>query len=202
MRRERHNATRRPRAGLTMVELVIALAILGLVLVNVSTIVKSSTAVYNSGALVGRLEDQAQQVMDRIAYAILSARAQDLQVPPPPLSVSTIDYETLLGIENGHDVWGDPSRIELDLPDGQVLWRQNPDGEDERRVVWTKWVPELLEDEIANGEDDNGNALFDEAGLAFGMEDGQVTIRLTLRRTDNDRTVYIRTLEARVTCRN
>ena len=83
-----------------------------------------------------------------------------------------------------------------------MVWSENPGTEGERRVVWTRWVPEFLEDEIPNGKDDNDNDLFDEAGLTFGMEEGQVVIHLTLRRIDEGQTVYTRTLTSRVTCRN
>lgn len=198
-----HPRTARPRcSGFSVLELTIGLAILTLIMVNVSTIVRSTTDVYHSGALLSRLEDQAQQTMDRIVYAIMSTRGDDLSIPLPPLSRSSIEYEVLLGVEDGIDIWGDPSRIELVVEDGQVVWSQNPGILGERRVVWTHWVPEYLEDEFPNGEDDNGNALCDEAGLAFDMEEGQITIRLTLRRTEVDQVVYTRTLTSRVTCRN
>lgn len=190
------------RAGFTVLELVISFAILALVLVNVSTIVRSTSDVYQSGALLGRLEDQAQQAMDRIVYALMSTRGDDIAVPFAPLSNSSIEYELLLGVEDGVDVWGNPCRIDLVVQDGQVVWTQRPREEDEQRVVWTNWVPEFLQDEVPNGVDDNGNELSDEAGLAFNLDGRQIVVRLTLSRQDTDRTIYTRTLESRVTCRN
>jgi hypothetical protein len=185
-----------------VLELVISLAILALIMVNVSTIVRSTGDVYKSGALLGSLEDQAQQAMDRIVYALMQTRVEDIAVPPSPLSNSSVDYEVLLGVEAGRDIWGDPCKIELVVDDGQVVWSQRPKESNEQRVVWTNWVPEYLEDEIPNGIDDNANVLSDEAGLAFNLDGRQVIVRLTLSREDTDQTVYTRTLEARVTCRN
>jgi hypothetical protein len=190
------------RAGFTIIEAMIGLAVLALVMVNVSTIVRSTSDVYESGSILSLLEDQADETMDRLCYAVISTRAEDLLIPLPPLSSSSIDYECMLGVEDGAAVWGDPSRIELVIDGGQVVWMENPGTSKERRVVWTRFVPEFLEDELPNGVDDNGNELFDEAGLTFGMEDGQVVICLTLRRRDEGQIVYTRTFERRVTCRN
>lgn len=185
-----------------MIETMIGLAILTLVMLNVSTIVRSTSDVYQSGAILSRLEDQAEETMDRLCMAVISMRAEDLLIPLPPLSASAIDYEVLMGVEDGAAIWGDPARIELQVERGQVVWSENPGTEAERRVVWTRWVPEFLEREVPNGVDDNGNDLFDEAGLTFGMDGGQVVICLTLRRSDEGDTVYTRTFERRVTCRN
>ena len=194
--------SRAKRSGFTVLELVISLAILALIMVNVSTIVRSTGDVYKSGALLGSLEDQAQQAMDRIVYALMQTRSEDIAVPTSPLSNSSVDYEVLLGVENGRDIWGDPCKIEHAVDDGQVVWSRRPKASTEQRVVWTNWVPEYLEDEFPNGIDDNGNVLSDESGLAFNLDGRQVIVRLTLSREDTDRTVYTRTLEARVTCRN
>ena len=90
--------------------------------------------------------------------------------------------------------------IEVDT--GQVVWRENHDLPGERRIVWTKWVTDLLEGEQANAEDDNGNGLEDEAGLAFDMEGRKITIRITLQSVDAEGNTMTRTVEKRVTARN
>jgi len=201
MKTTRVPAAARARAGFTILELVIGLVILGLLLANVGMVLRSSTAAFEAGALSGALENQLEQTMDRIELAIMSSDGEDL-APSAPLSASIIDYERCLGVEDGELVLDDPERIELVLGSGQVVWTQNPEAAGERRVVWTRWVPEYLELELPNGADDNDNGVIDEGGLAFDLDGKQVSIRLTLEREDERSTRYARTRESRVTCRN
>ena len=197
----RHRVSRGRRAGFTLLELLIATAIFGLVLANVTMVSRTSQEAYRTGAFMGLLEEQAEQTMDRIEMAVMSSEHVDL-APAAPLFASAIDYERSLGVEDGQMIFDDPERIELELGLGEVAWLQNPQTAQERRVVWTRHVPEYMQDEEPNAVDDNGNGLVDESGLSFDMEGKQVSIRLTLRREDSKARVYTRMIEARVTCRN
>ncbi|MDP6762633.1 MAG: prepilin-type N-terminal cleavage/methylation domain-containing protein [Planctomycetota bacterium] len=189
------------RAGFTVLEILIATAIFALVLANVTMVSRTSQEAYRTGAFMGLLEEQAEQTMDRIEMAVMSSEHADL-APVAPLFASSIDYERSLGVEEGQMVFDDPERIELELGPGQVSWLQNPQTAAERKVVWTRHVPEYMQDELPNAVDDNGNGLVDESGLSFDMEGKQVSIRLTLRREDAKSRVYTRMIESRVTCRN
>jgi prepilin-type N-terminal cleavage/methylation domain-containing protein len=190
------------RRGFTAIELVMALTVIALVLVNVSSIVRSSTNVYESGTMSSMLDEQAEQVMDRIAYSVMSARIEDVDAPSAPLHVSSLEFPLPLGVENGQQIWSDPERIELVIETGQIVNTRTSALGNEQRIVWSNHATEMLEGELANEEDDNGNGLMDERGLAFDVDRGQVAIRLTLRRVDTKQVVYTRTLETRVTCRN
>jgi hypothetical protein len=64
------------------------------------------------------------------------------------------------------------------------------------------WVRELLEGELPNGLDDNGNGLIDESGLSFEIDGDTITIRLTLERFDAEGTLITRTVETAVTLKN
>lgn len=191
------------RAGLTALEMVIGLTIAALVMMNVTNILRSSTDVYQSGSLSNVLEEQAELAMERISYAVMEARLSDIQAPSAPFMTPALEFQRVIGVEDGVELVGLPEHIELVVETGQVVHtEENLLGVAERRVVWANHVPELLEDEIANDEDDNANLLRDEAGLSFDRRDGQVAINLTLRRVDTNEVVYTRTLHTRVTCRN
>jgi hypothetical protein len=56
--------------------------------------------------------------------------------------------------------------------------------------------------EIANGIDDNGNGLVDEAGLSFELSGRTLTIRLTLERPDRVAGTLSRTVTTSVRLRN
>lgn len=191
------------RAGFTVVEVMIALTILALISVNISMVIRTSTAAYGAGVFQSVLEDQAHQAMDRISLAIMSSSATTTDsVPQAPLSTSSVDYSTVLGYENGHLVSSDPERIEQLVGGGLIQWSKNPGGMNANSVVWASGVPTILEGETPNGIDDNGNGLIDESGLAFEATGSKVTIRLTLQRKDQEQKQHQKTLKTVVTCRN
>jgi prepilin-type N-terminal cleavage/methylation domain-containing protein len=190
------------RAGFTLIELVVAIALFALVSVNVTVVVRMSsrTQAENMGASV--LDDQAQRAMDQIAFAIMGASRDKLfPADETPSETSRLRYEVNLGVEDGEVVWSDPQLIELS-GDTTLAWRERPEADDERRVVWCNVVRPFLEGEAINGIDDNSNGLIDERGLSFVLEGDTVTIRLTLERQGPDGEPMTRTLTSIVTCRN
>jgi len=98
-------------------------------------------------------------------------------------------------------VRSDPEKIAMDPDDHRLRWFQDPGEADERSVVWCDAVRDLLEGELPNGIDDNGNGLIDESGLTFEIEGNTITIRLTLeKQMPNGRPVKS-TVTTTVTCR-
>jgi len=191
------------RAGFTVVEVMIALTILALISVNISMVIRTSTAAYGAGVFQSVLEDQAFQAMDRISIAIMSSSATTTDsVPQAPLSTSSVDYSTVLGYQDGHLVSSDPERIEQLANGGLIQWTKNPGGPNVNSVIWASGVPSILEGETVNGIDDNGNGLIDESGLAFNAVGSKVTIQLTLQRKDQEQKQHQKTLKSVVTCRN
>lgn len=190
------------RAGFTLVELLVSVALLALVAVKATMLVRMSakTQSEDMGALV--LEDQARRVMDQIAYAVMGAsRERLLPGDETPLDSSALRFEVNLGVEDGEVVWSDQQLIELSAAT-QLAWRERPEQDDERRVVWCNVVRPFLQGELVNGVDDNGNGLVDERGLSFVLDGDTVTIRLTLERAGPDGQRITRTLTSVVTCRN
>lgn len=198
------SAGRRGTGGFTTLELLIAVALLAIIGIKVLLVVQQANDVQERDSAEMVLEDQAMRVLEQIAEAILGADRETLLPETElPLFSEQIDYRISHGVENGEVVWGDPERVGLDDVElHKVTWTQNPETEDERRVVWTNLARELLGEEFANGDDDNGNGMVDETGLNFVIDRNLVTIRLTLERTRSDGTVVESTHEKRVTVRN
>lgn len=191
------------RAGFTVIELMIALTLVGLVLTKLTLVMDEARRAHQDESLSMALEDQAIELLDKIAYAIVGSSAESLDpLPIAPFPSATIRYEVSLGVEDGATVWSDPEVIGLEEDTGQVYWGQNVGEINERMVVWANTVSEMLEDELLNGVDDNDNDLADELGLAFVLQESSVTIRLSLERTRDDGKRIQVTRETTVTCRN
>jgi prepilin-type N-terminal cleavage/methylation domain-containing protein len=193
------------RSGFTLIEVMIAITILGLVIGNVYMVLGDSSKAFGSQTTVFEAETQARRTLDRIALAVVGAsRATLFQTPAAPASTPELNFTTSQGLQDGAILEGNPQRISLANTGGfhQVTWAENPGTESERKSVWTKFAAEFLEGEELNGEDDNGNGLIDEKGLNFVLEGNSVLVQLTIARKTSDGTWITRTLEARVTCRN
>lgn len=191
------------RAGFTLVEMVIAATLIGLVLTKLTLVMDEARRAHEEESISMALDDQAIELLDKIAFAIVGSSAESLDpAPVAPFYSGTIHYQISLGVEDGKVVWSDPEVIGLSEDSGQVYWGQNVGGADERVVVWANTVSEMLEDELLNGVDDNGNDLADELGLAFVLDEKAVTIRLSLERERDDGKKIQVTKETTVTCRN
>ncbi len=194
---------RNPRAGFGAIELVIAMAVSAMIIVNVTMVLRTGAKAQQSGAFAMNLENQVEQTMERISLAILSSDGDSLALPTAPFSSDTIDYQVSLGVQGGNVVWSDPERIALVPGAGQVRWSRSPGTPDEQTVVWSNWLPDFLEGENGlNTMDDNANGLVNESGLAFDLDRDLVTIRLSITRQDEDGNTHTRTKMVQVTCRN
>ena len=189
--------------GFTILELMIAMAIIILVAMNASIVMRTGTDIAETQRRMEALNSQANRTMDRMALAIMSSSVSGI-VPAPkaPANSEFLEYAPSVGFDGSTVQWGDPERIELDGGTSQVVWSSNPGTPGERRIVWSNWVSGFLEGEIENGADDNLNGLDDERGLSFDMDEDQITIRLTLTRKDDEGRDFPVTVNSRVTCRN
>ncbi len=193
----------RPRAGFSLLELLIALGVAGLIFANVGLVLRSGSESRERDATRGDLDVQIDRTLDRILLALMSANVDSLDpTAPSPSFQNALEYVQNLGVQNGEVVLGDAERIELVVNGGQVQWRQRPGELDERMVVWTRWVAQYLDGEQPNGVDDNGNGLIDETGLAFVVSGTQVEVFLCLERRGDDGEVVRHQRSAVVACRN
>jgi hypothetical protein len=190
-------------AGFTVLETVIAMMLIGLVLTKLTLVMDEARKAHQEESVSMQLDDQAMELLDKIAFAIVgSSRASLDPALAAPFPMASLRFQVSLGVEDGKAVLDDPERIALQQETGAVYWSQNEGELDQRRVVWANTVSEMLEDEMMNGLDDNGNALADELGLAFVVDGRSVNIQLSLERElDEGKRVQV-TKATTVTCRN
>jgi len=189
--------------GFTLVESVIAMILIGLVLTRLTIVVNEARRMHSDERLAMALEDQAAQVLDQMAYAVIGADAETITPGvEAPFSSRELRFRISLGVEDGQVVWGEPEEIGLRADGSQLYWGQSVGAVEERIVVWCNTVTELLDGELLNGFDDNENGLADEFGLSFDKSGRCVTIRLTLEEEDEKGNNLVVTRETVVTCRN
>ncbi len=189
-------------AGWSLIEVVLAASLAGVVIIKSLTMMQLTSEVSNAQSDVLILEDQARLVMNRIGLALMGTDRDTLIPTIESIHTSGVEYKFSLGVESGAVVWSDIERISLEGAGDSVQWFENPGLPQERHVVWSNLVQPLLEGELPNGIDDNGNGLIDEEGLSFVLDNEAVVIRLTLRTTNPEGTPLLRTVESIVTCRN
>jgi len=198
---------KRPRrsstAGLSLLELLLAAALLAILLQKGISLMQQTARQTNEESAAVLLEERAQLVLERIARAVMGSD-RDTLIPDhaEPLSTDDIEYRIHLGVQDGEVVWSDPEAIGLEDVDNSVFWMRMPEDAPEQRVTWTNLVRPFLEGELPNGMDDNGNGLIDEKGLSFTVDRNAVTIRLSLDRLTSDGRQITSTVETTVTCRN
>jgi hypothetical protein len=171
-------------------------------MIQAAFVMRSAFGLASEESATMHYEDQARRVMDRIAMAVMGSDRDRLAPEPEEVHTSEIRYSFSLGLEDGEVVWSDPEEIRLADSGTEVEWLENPGAAEERKVVWSDLVSPLLEGEVANGVDDNGNGLVDEDGLSFVIEGQRVTIRLTIQRPELDGRTVQETVERVVACRN
>ena len=189
------------RAGFTLIEALFAMALVALVVVKITLVLDSASDANSQESSAMTLEDNARRVLDKVAYAVMSADREGLFPDPESPNFSTeIEFQVRLGVEDGEVVFSQPEWIGKEGT--HVRWKQNPDLPEELKVSWCNTVRPFLAGEVDNGADDNGNGLSDEDGLSFTLEGNAVTIRLCLERVRKDGTAITQTVETLVTVRN
>ncbi|HVS17868.1 MAG TPA: hypothetical protein VMT18_04650 [Planctomycetota bacterium] len=194
---------RRSTAGLTLVEMAVTCLVMALVFGSLAMALSSSRNVYERGSRTMTLEADSSRALRRVTDGLRGADTASLPlVPPTPLSSRWIDFQTHEGYDGKTWTWSGPRRIEFDPVAGTLSWIEDFGLPTESRTEWARNVPALLEGEIVNGADDNGNGLIDEPGFCVTREGDLLVLRITVEgqgQIDGDST---RTAEVRVMLRN
>jgi len=209
-----------PRAGFTMVEAMITLAILGMVgSMAILTITdgNSSFGTTNSSA---DLEARVRRGLDRVAAEILTAG--DGQLNPDPtgnFGSSDMLFRQAVGLTGTSIDWSNQHRLafeydtnEIDdgvdndgdglVDEGNLVLTRNDGLANEMRVTLVRGVAEFFEGELSNGLDDNGNGVIDEAGFNIHRAGDVLNIRLTVQNSLGQNVVLTRTLQTSTRLRN
>lgn len=192
-----------PRSGFTLLEMLIAVAVAGLILGNVAMVLGSSNKAFEKESSASALELQIDQTLDRIVLALMGASLEQLDPNAQlPAFHPQLEFVQSMGMQDGAVVESPPERIEMTLANGEVTWRENPGAPSERAVLWSRWARRYLEGEVPNGLDDNGNGLVDESGLAFVIDGSRLTVHLSLERPDSEGNLVAYSRSSVVHCRN
>lgn len=189
----------RSRAGMSLVEAIVAAAITAVILGTITRAAISGQKSTKQSMIATELETQARDVVDRIAEELVSARTTGLNPSPTgQFGSSTLTYQKCTGYAGGVAVFGtnqrirwliEPTEINNGIDDdrdglideGMVEFTRDLGAGTQRIVRWARQVREYLARENPNVVDDNANGLIDEQGLSFSLTGRILTIRLTLQ---------------------
>ena len=201
------SSARRARAGFTLTEVTIGLAVFLLIAVNVALLTKAGRSAADSGVLMMRVDDELHLTVDRIGLALLAADSNQVDgLTPAPLPSASVRYQASMGASDGEVVYGpleEVSWVSAKAGKGSIQWREQPEDRPERSVVWSKNVPIDYKAELPNNvEDDNQNGLQDEGGLAFTMDAKTISIHVTVEGESEDGLLMSTQKKSVITCRN
>lgn len=209
-------------SGLSLTELLIALAVLSMVMGSIVTASITSQGAYSQGISTTDLETRVNRAIERIVRDLSSANSAALN-PPAADGDDNLEFQRPVDSIDGAIVWGPVTRYAFELmpgeldnnlddngnglvDEGSLVRIEDPGGPNQSRLVVANRVSEFLEGEDPNGLDDNGNGLVDEKGLAFSLEVGDETnallVRLSLQGVGSNGATFSRTAQTRVALRN
>jgi type II secretory pathway pseudopilin PulG len=207
------------RSGFTIVELALAMGVLGLALALAGMVTRTGTSAYRSSEAGRQLEQNLHRALDR-AISELESTGSDYLFPLPieGFAYETLEYQHV--ILQGIDVLPGPtSRLAFEYETGEIddgidnngnglvdegvlVLVRNVGLTSQQRVVLCHDVRELLEGEVLNGIDDNGNLLNDEPGFCIQTDGRVVTIRLSIEGIGPQGQLLVRTAESSARMRN
>lgn len=192
------------RRGSTLLELAISLSVLTMVLGMGFQVQESGRHVLAHATQEADMTMKARHVIASVSDE-LALLGIDHLFPQPTgdLGQSSFFYRRILGTEEGEIVWSPLHSLAFEHEPGEMDDGLDNDGDgladegclvmtrglgevDEQRTVLCRGVSEMLEGEIANGEDDNGNGLVDEPGFHLTSDGDLLRLRLTLLRSHAD----------------
>jgi len=212
------NHLRNARAGFSLLEAVIAAALLVLLMSSAMLAARGGQGAFRATQNATDVETRVRRALDRMAVELLSVGEEEL-LPNPTGQFGTSDllFRRPTGLNGLNILWGDQNRLAFEQEQGESDDGIDEDGDglvDEGRVVLTRdiggnerravlctGVRELFEGEVANGADDNGNGIVDEAGFNVHRVGDVLYLRLSLEEPGETGSI-VRTLETSVRLRN
>ena len=210
----------RRRSGFSLLEMMISVALFGLVIGSLGMIGVSNRRAYQAGTLSADLEAHARRAVDRIVQQMMRSGASVL-IPDPAEGVggSDVTYRQAENVTAGGVQWSDLYRFELqyepgELDDGidnngnglvdecRLVWTERDGEADERSTVLCRWVREYFQGEEATLGDENGNGLEEERGFCLERVGETLVIRLTLERNDPQGRPQTRSITTSIKLRN
>jgi prepilin-type N-terminal cleavage/methylation domain-containing protein len=212
--------TRRGRAGFSLVELVLAVAILGSVVGTVALVHSRSDGLARASTEQNHVNLLAARAADRVVRELASMGASGaIPDPTSALGTDSITFRQARGIVGGVVQWGPPMRFQLDLGRGETANGADDDGDglvderalvlisdlggaDERRTVLCDGVPALFPGELSNVLDDNGNGVVDERGFNLRRVGDVMQVRVCVAHGAQGGSAAVATVVTSVRLRN
>ncbi len=206
--------------GFSLVEMMIAVAILSVVLASLGMFELANDRAYRTGTIAAHLEAQAAATIEGIVVELSTVGLETVAPDPlPGVGSETIQYLQASGINGGAIEWTPLRRLSLEYEDreindgldnnknglideGRIVLTEDVGGPGERSRVLTRWVRELFDGEEANGVDDNANGLIDERGFFLERTGETLVVRLTLQKLSAEGRLMSRTARTSVRLRN
>ncbi len=207
-------------AGYTLVELVIAAAILTVALGSLALVGTSSAGALGEGTSQAELDAHLRRTVARIGEELMpSGLAVITPAALAPEGAAELTYRKSGGPANGRNTWAEPRRFafayemgELDdgldnnrnglVDEGVVEWTIDVGLPGEQAVILCHGVREFDWREVDNDLDDDGDGLVDERGFAFQRSGNVLRLSLALERLDAQGRSITRSLETTVQPRN
>jgi prepilin-type N-terminal cleavage/methylation domain-containing protein len=208
------------RAGFTMLELVVSLVIACLLATGAVLAASEGREAYRSTHRRSSLEAELRRALDHARRELVDT-GEGVLSPNPTSVLGTADllFRRPLGLDGDEIEWGPALRLAREYEEGEtndgtdedgdglvdegmLVFTSDDGGPDERRLVLCRGVSELLEGELPNVADDNGNGLNDESGFNVHRVDDVLTLRLSLEEPHPNTGRIVRTLTTAVRLRN
>jgi hypothetical protein len=182
--------------------MMVSVSLLALIFAGLAMVLGQTNRAVRTGTSVMDLEARGSRAMQRMVAALRAADMANLgAVPAAPLSASSVTFQRNLGYDGTQTVLSAPCEIGVDA-NGSIVFTEDVGLPGERAVPWVRGTAALLEGEVLNVADDNGNGLNDEPGLCFTLDGRLLTIRFTLEDRTPEGVPLTRTWMTRVLCRN
>lgn len=210
---------RRGNAGFSLIELGVAILVLGVALGSAAMVSTSSRQAYRFSMTETGLEQRLHTALRRAADEL--ALTGETLIDPDPLPAvfcADLQYQHVT-IDGADVVLGPLARVRCELEPGETADGDDDDGDglvDERRlvlirndgepdeqlVVLANGVRSLGAGEEPNGADDDGDGLVDEPGFWVERDGRVLVLRLTLQARGPGGELLERSAETTVRMRN
>lgn len=217
----RHTHPRRGARGFTFIELAISISVMVMIMGAVGMFQLRAQKAARAIQTISDVERRADRTMLAVTHELSGLGVHTL-VPDPltNLGSDTLTFQTPLSVSAaGVVTWKEPTRIELDMDDGELDNGLDDDGDgliDERRLVVTHdvggpgeksvvichGVAKWLEGESGNNLDDNGNGVIDEHGFNVQRVGDLLQVRLTVQGVGEAHTVVVWTATSAMVVHN
>jgi hypothetical protein len=205
----------------TVLEVIVASLILTIFLTAVGSCFTISLRIWESSGPGSEADTHAFRAIETLAGKLRRADAGSVTpAAAPPDGSSTIRFRFAEAVSGSAAVWGEEMEYAWELEpeetadgldndgdglvdEGRVVWRMSPGTIDELKGVLVTGVAALLEGELDNNADDNGNGLVDEPGFVVVRATGNlVTVMLTVVRPIRNGDPVLRTVTTTMQLRN